>query len=117
MKTFGQGSNPCTPTTSIYIHYMKQKTIITTEYYADDGTKFSSADECKRYESETLIPQLYLSNKADIDIETISNYIDMIIGQYNVITDINIQQEKIVKMLTLLKNKICPAYCSNNKNN
>ena len=89
---------------------MKQKTFITTEYYADDGAKFNSADECKHYESETLIPRLYINNLIDNkDAETITHYIDMIIGQYDIIKDDNIRKTKIIKMLTSLKNKICDA--------
>ena len=87
---------------------MKQKTFITTEYYADDGAKFNSADECKRYESETLIPRLYINNLIN-DKEAIVHYIDMIIGQYDIIKDDNIRKTKIIKMLTSLKNKICNA--------
>lgn len=87
---------------------MKQKTFITTEYYADDGAKFNSADECKRYESETLIPRLYINNLIN-DKEAIVHYIDMIIGQYDIIKDDNIRKTKIIKMLTSLKNKICDA--------
>ena len=87
---------------------MKQKTFITTEYYADDVAKFNSADECKRYESETLIPRLYINNLIN-DKEAIVHYIDMIIGQYDIIKDDNIRKTKIIKMLTSLKNKICDA--------
>ena len=93
---------------------MKQKTFITTEYYADDGAKFNSADECKRYESETLIPRLYINNLIN-DKEAIVHYIDMIIGQYDIIKDDNIRKTKIIKMLTSLKNKICNAINTQSK--
>lgn len=93
---------------------MKQKTFITTEYYADDGAKFNSADECKRYESETLIPRLYINNLIN-DKEAIVHYIDMIIGQYDIIKDDNIRKTKIIKMLTSLKNKICDAINTQSK--
>lgn len=89
---------------------MKQKTFITTEYYADDGAKFNSADECKRYESETLIPRLYINNLIDYkDAEAIVHYIDMIMGQFDIIKEDNIRKVKMIKMLTSLKNKICDA--------
>ena len=81
---------------------MKQKTFITTEYYADDGAKFNSADECKRYESETLIPRLYINNLIN-DKEAIVHYIDMIIGQYDIIKDDNIRKTKIIKMYYFIK--------------
>lgn len=86
---------------------MKQKTIINTTYIADDGREFNSADECKRYESETAIPKIHLNldNVDQRDRDSIVNYIGLIIGQYDIIKDPEIQKVKIIKMLTKIQDE------------
>ena len=44
---------------------MKQKTIIKTEYYADDGRVFNNENDCKLYEDKVKIPKIGLYSVID----------------------------------------------------
>lgn len=83
---------------------MKQKTFIKTEYYTDDGKVFTNRDECELYESEVNTPNIALYSIIDkFDAKTVVNYIDLILGQYNVIKDLDIRDSKIKHMLKKLQ--------------
>ncbi len=83
---------------------MKQKTIIKTEYYADDGRVFNNENDCKLYEDKVKIPKIGLYSVIDkYDAKSVVNYIDLILGQYNVIGDSYIRDTKIKNMLTHLQ--------------
>lgn len=85
---------------------MKQKTIIKTEYYADDGRLFNNEQDCKLYEDKVKIPVFGLYSVIDkYDAKSVVNYIDLILGQYNIINEQDIRDSKIKKMLTCMKEK------------
>lgn len=83
---------------------MKQKTIIKTEYYADDGKQFNSEEQCKLYEDQTKIPYLHLYSTIDkLDAKSVADYIDLILGQYDIQNDNDIRDTKIKNMLNHMK--------------
>lgn len=83
---------------------MKQKTIIKTEYYADDGRVFNNENDCKLYEDKVKIPTIGLYSVIDkYDAKTVVNYIDLILGQYDIIKEQDIRDAKVKNMLTHLK--------------
>ncbi len=83
---------------------MKQKTIIKTEYYADDGKVFNNENDCKLYEDKVKIPKIGLYSVIDkYDAKSVVNYIDLILGQYTIIGDSYIRDAKIKNMLTHLQ--------------
>lgn len=85
---------------------MKQKTIIKTEYYADDGRVFNNENDCKLYEDKVSYPKMGLYSVIDkYDAKSVVNYIDLILGQYHVIEDQAIRDIKIKNMLVHLKNQ------------
>ncbi len=87
---------------------MKQKTIIKTEYYADDGRLFNNERDCKLYEDKVSYPKIGLYSVIDkYDAKTVVNYIDLILGQYNIIDDKDIRDTKIKNMLVHLQTQFC----------
>ncbi len=93
---------------------MKQKTIIKTEYYADDGKVFTNKTECELYESNVKTPEINLYSVIDkLDAKAVVNYIDLIMGQYNVIKNSEIRDVKIKHMLTKLQDEF-KHYISDN---
>ena len=93
---------------------MKQKTLIKTEYYADDGKVFTNKTECELYESEVKAPDINLYSVIDkLDAKAVVNYIDLIMGQYNVIKNSEIRDVKIKHMLTKLQDEF-KHYISDN---
>lgn len=93
---------------------MKQKTFIKTEYYADDGKVFNNKTECELYESEVNTPNINLYSLIDkVDAKSVVNYIDLILGQYNIIKDSDIRNIKIKHMLSKLQEEF-KNYISDN---
>lgn len=93
---------------------MKQKTIIKTEYYADDEKVFTNKTECELYESKVKTPDINLYSVIDkLDAKAVVNYIDLIMGQYNVIKNSEIRDVKIKHMLTKLQDEF-KHYISDN---
>lgn len=85
---------------------MKQKTIIKTEYYAEDGRVFNNENDCKLYEDKVSYPKIELYSVIDkYDAKSVVNYIDLILGQYDIIEDKDIRDTKIKNMLTHLKDQ------------
>lgn len=83
---------------------MKQKTIIKTEYYADDGKVFNSEEQCKLYEDKTKIPFLHLYSMIDkLDAKSVTDYIDLILGQYDVQENNDVRDTKVKNMLKHMK--------------
>lgn len=75
---------------------------------------FTNKTECELYESEVKAPDINLYSVIDkLDAKAVVNYIDLIIGQYNVIKNSEIRDVKIKHMLTKLQDEF-KHYISDN---